>query len=125
MEALIKGNKAYCPKCYERNYKILPDKHKVVNTSKGKAIEFIARCKCKQEFTFLAQIKIDSETIFTESSLEKSNQRETFINNRIKTILKQLKEYSEDYEISGYGNREEFIKEIKYQLSKEGNYGTY
>lgn len=77
MKAEIKNNRAYCPICHERNYKVLADKHRTVETSKGTAIEFTARCKCGQVFTYLAIINIDDEIIFTEQ--EEVKKMKTYI----------------------------------------------
>ena len=89
MKAEIKNNRAYCPICHERNYKVLADKHRTVSTSKGTAIEFTARCKCGQEFTYLAIIKIDSEMVFTEQEeTKRMNEREKEIACTIDLIQK-------------------------------------
>lgn len=60
LKAVIKDNKAYCPRCGERNYRIID-----VKQAKG-AIKYIARCKCEAEFEYLKTVKIGKEKVFTD-----------------------------------------------------------
>ena len=65
--AKIINNKAYCPKCSERNYKINHNNYKSYNTSKGKATLFNATCICCNEvFQYLLKLSIKESIYFSD-----------------------------------------------------------
>ena len=61
MKAVVKENKAYCPRCGKRNYKIID----VKESDKG-AVKYIVRCQCEAEFEYYKTVKIDQEKVFTD-----------------------------------------------------------
>lgn len=65
----IETNKPFCPECKDRNYKIV--KCNLVNSSKGKVLEYIVECKyCFTRFKYLKTIPIGKEEVFIEDDVK-------------------------------------------------------
>lgn len=65
MKAVVKDNKAYCPRCEERDYRVID----VKEAGEG-AVKYFVRCKCEAEFEYCKTVKIGHEKVFTESDKE-------------------------------------------------------
>ena len=139
MKAVVKDNKAYCPKCKERNYRI----HDAITTDtyKGRALKYIAICNsCNSKFYYFRTLRIGKEITFTEEAepvrkqslmgssefeyepekLEKKiEHRKSFTNNRIKSMQRELDQYAKEYSEEGYGAIENFEHEVIATLLKE------
>lgn len=61
MKAVVENNKAYCPRCGERDYKVTD-----VKEAKDGAVKYTVRCKCGTEFDYCKTLKIGQEKVFTE-----------------------------------------------------------
>ena len=61
MKAVVENNKAYCPRCGERDYKVID-----VKEAKDGAVKYTVRCKCGTEFDYCKTLKIGQEKVFTD-----------------------------------------------------------
>ena len=138
MKATVKDNKAFCPRCGERNYKVISTSE--ANTYKGKAIKVIGRCECSAEIEYYRTLIIGHEETFTEEEYnmrkqslmgssefennpekldEKVDNRKSFINSKIKSMQCELDAYSKEYCSKGYGTIQNFQRDVISGLLKE------
>jgi hypothetical protein len=62
VKALIRDNKAYCPKCKQCNYQLTND-YKLIEYKGKKYDEFVVRCltdDCNEKFYFQSEITMES-----------------------------------------------------------------